>query len=166
MGPQISIYDSKNINQLNTWDIGDLQSQQASKILTVYVWNNKENHQFEGKSLVSDLRNAYVTVLDANGETAEDEVAKNRWVQVNVPSIDKDETTFFPIGGNITRSIKGGKEEGGEELTDNIISGKVSDVTSLSENNKVCKLNFIIVPPPNSTPGEKLFKIRIGGWYT
>lgn len=160
MGPQISIYNSSN-NKIELWNIGTLQSQQSSKILTVYVWNNKGNRESD----VSDLKNAYVTVVDANGETAEDEVAKNKWVHVNIPTIDGDETTFSPIGGSIIRNIKGGINS--EENT--IFGTKCNsdmDKTYSLENPRVCKLSFCICPPPNSTPGEKLFKIRICGWYT
>lgn len=161
MGPQVSIYDSDNRNLFTTWDLGNIQSQQATPIMTVYVWNNKF-----GNLNVSDLKNAYVTVVDSNGETSEGEVAKNKWVQVNIPSIDNDEITFLPIGGGITRGIKGGGD-----LSDNVLcayngsSTPENGVYSPDKKN-VCKLNFIIVPPPNSTPGEKLFKIRIGGWFS
>lgn len=159
MGPQISIYNSDNSQLFTTWDLNNIQSQQASPVLTVYVWNNKTGDNAKN---VSDLKNAYVTVVDENGETSNGEVAKNKWVQVNVPNIDNDETTFFPIGGNVTRGIRGGG------LEENTIkpADEANANTYEKSKNCVCKLNFIIVPPPNSTPGEKRFKIRIGGWFS
>lgn len=158
MGPQVSIYDSNNRDLFTTWNLNTIQSQQTSSVLTVYVWNNKN-----GSAQVSHLKNAYVTVVDDNGETSDGEVAKNKWVQVNIPSIDGDETTFVPIGGGVTRGIRGG---GG--LTENTLeAGTVTEDGTYDLNKKcVCKLNFIVVPPPNSTPGEKRFKIRIGGWFS
>lgn len=160
MGPQISIYDSNNAQLFTTWDLNNIQSQQATDILTVYVWNNRVG---EDPTKVSDLKNAYVTVVDENGETANGEVAKNKWVQVNIPNIDKDETTFFPIGGSTTRGIRGGGN-----LTENVLKPAIQTDSDkeLADRECVCKLNFVIIPPPNSTPGEKRFKIRIGGWFS
>ena len=158
MGPQMGIYNESNSALITSWNLGKIVSQVPSTVLTVNVWNNKG-----GSDVVSDLKNAYVAVVDYNGETAVDEVAKNKWIQVNIPSIDGDDTTYTPIGGAVTRDIRA---NGG--ITDNsaTISGKPNNGLSGDSPSNVCTLNFIVVPPPNSIPGEKLFKIRIGGWFS
>ena len=156
MGPQMAIYNKTNTSLLTSWNLNVVKSQTPSDILTVNVWNNRG-----GAQLVSDLKNPYVAVVDYNGETAVDEVAKNKWVQVNVPSIDGDDTIYTPIGGSVTKTLKA---NGGTD--DYYISGEANNGNAVDSPSNVCTINFIVIPPPNSIPGEKLFKIRIGGWFS
>ena len=156
MGPQISIYDESNNSIVSIWDIGTVKAQTPSEVLTINIWNNKG-----GTTTVSDLKDCYITVLDYNGDTAVDTVAKDKWVQVNIPSIDGDENVWTNIGGNVVKSIRG--NAGVDEYS--ILGTENSGLMSESSEN-VCTAKFRIFAPPNSAPGQKLFKIRVNGYFT
>jgi hypothetical protein len=156
MGPQIAIYDSTDTILVNTWDIGVLKAQVPSDILSVNIWNNKG-----GTNLVSDLKEAFLMVLDQNGDTAVDDVARDQWIQVNVPSIDGDDDIWTKIGGTLGKDIRA---NGG--VTDNTIKGIPNDGVAANSPENVATIKLRAVAPPNSKPGTKLFKVRLNGYYT
>ena len=156
MGPQIAIYDSTDSVLVNTWDIGTLKAQVPSDVLTINVWNNKG-----GATTVSDLKEAYLMVLDNSGDTAVDDVAKNKWIQVNVPSVDGNDETWTPIGGTYGKDIKANSG-----VSDNTIKGIANDGIAANSPENVATISLRAVAPPNSEPGVKLFKVRLNGYYT
>ena len=156
MGPQIALYNATNTDLLSTWDIGTLRAQVPSEILTVNIWNNKG-----GAVSVSDLKEAFLMVLDSTGDTANDDVAKDRWIQVNEPSVDGDTSVWTPIGGTVGKNIKA---NGG--VSDYSISGRANDGVAANSPQNVCTLNLRAVAPPNSDAGDKYFKVRINGYFT
>lgn len=157
MGPQISIYDASNTNLVNTWEVGTLKAQKPSEVLTVKIWNNKG-----GITAVSDLKECYLMVLDALGDTANDDVAKEKWVQVNVPAIDGNSNVWTPIGGTEGKDIKANAVE----IIENTISGKANDGIEANSPENVATVNLRVVAPPNSTPGDKNFKCRLVAWFS
>jgi hypothetical protein len=157
MGPQIAIYDATNSALVSNWDIGVLKAQIPSDILTINVWNNKG-----GTTDVSDLKEAYIMVLDNSGDTAVDDVARDKWIQVNIPAIDGNVDTWTPIGGTIGKDVRANAGVGEE----NVIKGIVNDGIAANSPENVSTINLRAVAPPNSDPGDKLFKVRLNGYYT
>lgn len=156
MGPQIAIYNASNTELVSTWDVGTLKAQKPSEVLTINIWNNKG-----GITAVSDLKEAYLMVLDSVGDTANDDVAKDKWVQINIPSIDGNANVWTPIGGTDGKDLKANGVNG--EFT---IKGDANDGTAGTSYNNVATVNLRIVAPPNSTPQDHYFKIRIVGYFT
>ena len=101
MGPKITLYDSNNTAPVGTHDFGNIKAQVPSNVLAINIWNNKD-----GQDAVSDLREPEIEVLDINGLTADTDVPRDKWVQVNVPAIDGNDTTFVAIGGDVTKKIR------------------------------------------------------------
>lgn len=156
MGPQIAVYDSTDSGIISLWDLGTVKAQVTSPVLSVYVWNNRN-----GNTAVSDLKDCWVTCVDSGSDTANDDVAKDMWIQINVPSIDGDEDTYTRIGGALGKDIRAMAGVSG-----NYISGVANDGTLANSQPNYAKLNFRCVPPPNSNIGEKLFRILIKGYFT
>jgi hypothetical protein len=158
MGPQIALYNSTNTELLFNWDIGELRAQVPSEVLTVNIWNNRS-----GSVDVSDLRDSYLQVLDSTGDTANDDIPKEKWIQVNEPSVDGNSDTFTPIGGTVGKDIKA---NGLSSSTTCYISGKANDGVAANSPQNVCTINLRAVAPPNANPGDKTFKVRISGYFT
>jgi len=156
MGPQIALYNATNTDLLSTWEIGTLKAQVPSDVLVCNIWNNKG-----GSVAVSDLKEAYLMVLDATGDTANEDVARDRWIQVNEPSIDGGTDTWTPIGGTVGKDIRA---NGG--VTENSISGRANDGIAANSPMNVCTIYLRAVAPPNSNPGDKGFKVRLNGYFT
>jgi hypothetical protein len=157
MGPQIAIYDATDTTLVSTWDIGTLKAQVPSDILVVNVWNNRG-----GLTTVSDLKEAFLMVLDNSGDTAVDDVARDKWIQVNIPSVDGSDDTWTPIGGTIGKDVRANAGVGEE----NIIKGTMNDGVAANSPENVATIRLRAVAPPNSDPGDKLFKVRLNGYYT
>lgn len=156
MGPQISIYDASNTYLVNNWDIGTLKAQTPSEVLTVNIWNNKG-----GITAVSDLKEVTFMILDSTGDTANGDVAKDQWVQINVPSVDGNSNVWTPIGGTVTKDIKA---NGG--VSDYTISGIANDGNAANSPQNVATISLRVVAPANSNPGEKSFRARLVGYFT
>ena len=157
MGPKITLYDSNNTAPVGTHDFGNIKAQVPSNVLAINIWNNKD-----GQDAVSDLREPEIEVLDINGLTADTDVPRDKWVQVNVPAIDGDDTTFVAIGGDVTKKIRANNNVS----TEYIIKGTPNTGDPVLNPENVCSVKFRLVAPINSTPGNKAFKIRIVGYYT
>lgn len=153
--PSVSIYNRNNSELVSVWELGTLKAQKESDVLTINIWNNKG-----GVTSVSDLKEACLMVLDAVGDTANDDVAKNKWVQVNVPSID-GEDLWTPIGGSVTKDLQANSGVEG-----NSIAGVANDGKIANSPENVCTINLKVVAPANSNPGNKYFKIRLSGSFT
>ena len=156
MGPQLSIYNDTNTELVNSWNIGTLKAQIPSEVLTINIWNNKG-----GSTTVSDLKEAYLMVLDNTGDTALMDIPRDKWVQANVPNIDGNTITWTPIGGTAGKDLKGNSIS-----LENAISGKSNDGVAANSPENVCTVNLRVVAPPNADPGDKFFKIRITGYFT
>lgn len=156
MGPLIGIYNADNTAVQSTWDVGIVRAQQPSDELIINVWNNRG-----GISDVSDLREPILSVLDVNGLTANDPVARDKWVQVNVESVDGDTTTWTPIGGTTTKMLKAN-----DGVTDNIIKGTINNADPIMYPQNVCTTKLRIEAPLNSDPGDFSFKIRLTAYFT
>lgn len=154
-GPNITLYNQANSELVSTWTVGTVQAQTPSSELVVNIWNNKA-----GGTDVSDLKDCTITVLDSNGSTFTEEVAKNKWVQVNVKSVDGNDTTWTAIGGETTHAIKANTG-----VSDNSISGAKNDGNT-AESKNCCTIKLRVNAPINATPGSKQFKVRLTGYYT
>ena len=156
MGPLIGLYDSTSSSLVGTYDWGTIKAQTPTPVLTIQVWNNKN-----GKDDVSDLKEPQIEVLDSNGLTADTDVPKFKWVQVNIPSVDGNNSTWTPIGGTTTEMLMA---NGG--VTDNTIKGTINDGDPILYPQNVCTTNLRIEAPLNSTPGDFSFKIRLTAYFT
>ena len=156
MGPQISVYDSTNTSLVSTWNIGVLKAQVPSDVLTINIWNNKG-----GLTMVSDLKEAYLMVLDSGADTANEDVARDKWIQVNELSVDGNSNVWTPIGGSNGKDIKANSG-----VVDNTISGAANDGVAEKSPQNVCTVSLRAVAPPNSNPGDKSFKVRLTGYFT
>jgi hypothetical protein len=156
MGPQITVYDKTNTSVESTWNVGTIRAQEPSEVYTINIWNNKG-----GVDHVSDLRDCYISILDYDGDSAIEDVARDRWIQVNIPSVDGDENTWTSIGGSFTKEIRA---NGG--VSENTLSGIANSGVLSNSPKNVCTANFRVYAPPNSNPGQKLFKIRVNGYFT
>lgn len=157
MGPLIGLYDSTNTTTVSTWDVGTIKAQTPTEPKTINIWNNKS-----GSTDVSDLKEPEIAVFDSNGLTADTDVPRDKWVQVNVPSVDGNTTTFTPIGGAVTKMVRANNNVS----TEYIIKGTANDGDPISYPQNVATVSFRLEAPINSTPGDKTFKIRIIGYYT
>lgn len=153
MGPNIQLYNSDNTTLVSTWNIGTVQAQVESAVLTINLWNNKG-----GTEDVSDLKDCTIAVLDSNGTSATDDVARDKWVQVCVTPVDG--STYTAIGGTTTKAFRANSG-----VTDNIVKGTKNAGNDTNTAN-CSTINFKIVAPINSEPGTKSFKIRFTGYYT
>ena len=158
MGPQISLYNSTNTELVSTWNIGVLKAQTPSDILECNIWNNKG-----GSETVSDLKDAYLMVLDPNGDTANQDIPRERWIQINEPSVDGNTSTWTAIGGSVGKDICA---NGLMPSNGNTISGIANDGNPVNSSKNVCTIFLRAVAPPNSNPGVKGFRVRINGHYT
>lgn len=153
--PIITLYDVTNTTLVSIWNAGTVKAQIPSAVFTVNIWNNKS-----GSVDVSDLKDCSVSVFDASGTTYVDDVAKDQWVEANVPSVDGDTTTWTKIGGLSNKNIRANSG-----VTDFSIKGTMNSGTS-SDTTNFATLNLRINAPINSIPGNKSFKVRLTGYYT
>lgn len=154
-GPSIALYDSANTNIVSTWNVGTVQAQVPSAELTVNIWNNKG-----GSTAVSDLRDCSITVLDSNGSTYTEDVARDKWVEINCQAVDGNTTTWTAIGGTTTKSVKANTG-----VDENSISGTANAGTDTNTAN-CSTIKLRVNAPINSEPGTKNFKVRLTGYYT
>ena len=154
--PAIELYNESHAELVATWPIGTVKAQVPSDILTVHIWNNRN-----GFVDVSDLKDCVVGVYDANGSTANEDVAKDKWVQINVPSVDGTDTTWTRIGGEDTKQIRANAD-----VTDFSISGAQNDGAIGTNGKNFSTIRLRVNAPINSIPGNKSFKVRLIGYYT
>lgn len=155
MGPIISLYDSTHASVVSIWNVGTVKAQVPSPVLTVNIWNNKG-----GSTDVSDLKDCSMSVYDASGTTYVDDVAADKWVEINVPSIDGNTSTWTKIGGLTSKDVRANSG-----VTDNSIKGTANSGTA-SDTENFATVNLRINAPINSVPGNKTFKVRLTGYYT
>lgn len=155
-GPSITLYNSTHTELVSSWNIGTVQAQVPSAELVVNIWNNKG-----GGTDVSDLRECSLAVTDSNGNTATEDVARDKWIQTNVASVDGDSTTWTAIGGAVTKPIRANTG-----VTDNTIKGTKNDGQPANSGQNFCTVKLRVVAPINSKDGAKSFKIRLTGYYT
>lgn len=154
MGPIIRIYDESHTNIISSWNAGTVRAQEPSAALNINIWNNKG-----GDTSVSDLKECTLGVYDADGGSTGD-VSTGKWVQVNIPSVDGDGTTWTAIGANTTKKIRANGI-----ATDYTISGVANNGTATATTN-YCSMKLRINAPINSEPGNKEFRVRLTGYYT
>lgn len=153
--PSITIVNDSDVT-VASWDCGTVQANSDSAILTILVWNNRG-----GSAALSDLKDASITTLDIDGGSSSDVVA-GHWVQVNVPGIDGDMTTWTSIGGATVKYLRA------DSLTSadgNVIRGVANDGTVANGKANYCTCRLKAHVPLNATPGTKTWKTRLNGYY-
>ena len=153
--PIIALYDNNHTSLVSIWNVGTVKAQEPSTPLEVNIWNNKG-----GTDNVSDLKDCFVTVYDASSTTYTDDVAANKWVEINCPGIDGNNSTWTKIGGPDGKNIRANSG-----VTDYSIKGTANSGTIADEEN-YSTINLRINAPINSVPGNKTFKVRLVGYYT
>nr|DAK28801.1 MAG TPA: hypothetical protein [Caudoviricetes sp.] len=158
LGPVITLYNEANTSTVDTWSVGTVKAQEPSAALVVNIWNNRGNNTEDH----SDLRECTLTVLDANGNTATEDVARDKWVECKM----KAESDWMKIGGSgsafASKKVTANTATAGE----GILKGTMNDGQLDTSGANVATVSFRINAPINSTPGNKSFKIRLTGYYT
>lgn len=156
MAPSITVVDT-NDRTLSNWDVGVIQANNESAVLSIIVWNNRS-----GSLAVSDLREANITALDVDGRAITD-VVSDKWVRVNVPSVDGDATTFTPVGGT---TAKGLRADGLLSTDGFTIKGTANDGTLANSKANYCTCNLKARVPAGASAGIRDWKMRINGYFT
>lgn len=153
--PIITIVNDADMTIAN-WDCGTVQANNDSAILTVRIWNNKGQ-----SSAVSDLKDASLTTLDIDGGVSSD-VVSGKWVYVNAPQVDGNESTWTQVGGATLKYIRADGLNSSDGYT---IRGTANDgnLTNSKANYATCRLKVHV--PLNATPGVKTWKTRLNGYY-
>jgi hypothetical protein len=155
--PRVAIYNSTNTELVSNWDVGTLKAQRPSEVLTIKIWNNKQSSES-----VSDLKECMIMILDSVGDTSNDDVARDKWVQINCPAVDGNSNVWTAIGGTVGKDIKCDDNT----VTDFTIRGIANDGIEANSTSNVATVNLRIVAPPNSVPGDKTFKVRLCAFFT
>lgn len=160
LGPVISLWNYDNSSVVDNWAVGTVKAQEPSTPLVVNIWNNKGNSSEDH----SDLRECTLSVLDANGNTANDDVAKNKWIECRMGS--EDDTAYTRLGGTgSTLSTK--KLQANDATVDvGVLKGTKNSGMAEESASNVSTVYFRVNAPINSVPGNKTFKIRLTGYYT
>lgn len=155
--PSITVVDDADVTVSNH-DFGIVQANNDSGVVTCLIWNNRG-----GATALSDLRDVSITSLDTDGGSSSD-VVSGKWVNVNVPIMDGNETTWTQVGGITQKYLRA---DGLTSSSGNVIQGTVNDgnkATAASKTN-YCTVRIKVHVPLNATPGTKNFKMRINGYY-
>jgi putative cofactor-binding repeat protein len=153
--PSITIVNDSDIT-VASWDCGTVQANSDSTILTILVWNNRG-----GSTALSDLKDVSITTLDIDGGSSSDVVA-GKWVQANVPGIDGNNTTWTAIGGTTVKYLRADALAAADG---NVIRGIANDGTFTNAKSNYCTCRLKAHVPLNATPGTKVWKTRINGYY-
>lgn len=154
--PSLTVVDSSDRTVTN-WDNGVVQANSEGAILSLIVWNNRG-----GAVALSDLKEANITALDVDGR-AITEVVTNKWVRVNVPSIDGSTNVWTPVGGSIAKSLRAD----GVDPTDGfVIKGEANDGSLENSKNNYCTVNLKTKVPAGVEAGIRDWKMRIQGYFT
>ena len=158
VAPVLSVVDVNDV-AVTSWDNGVVQANSASPILEIIIWNNRG-----GETAVADLKEANITALDIDGR-AITEVVQGKWVNVNVPQVDGNTTTWTKIGGNTAKMIRA---DGLNTASGYVIKGTANDgnkATAASKSN-YCTVRLKTVVPAGTSAGIRDYRIRINGYWT
>lgn len=153
--PSITVVNDLDQTVAN-WDAGTVQANNDSAILTLLIWNNRG-----GQTALSDLKECTITSLDIDGGSSSD-VVSGKWVNVNVPSIDGNQTTWTQVGGATTKSLRA---DGVQAQDGFIIKGTTNDGNKNNSKPNYCTARLKVHVPLNATAGTKTYKLRINGYY-
>lgn len=160
LGPVITLYNSDNTSTVDNWPVGTVKAQEPSAPLVVNIWNNKGNSAEDH----SDLRDSTLTVLDASGNTALDDVARDKWIECKMGQETDDAYTRL---GGMGSTLSNRKVQVNDPSIDlGTIKGTKNDGKAENSAKNVATVYFRVNAPINSTPGNKTFKIRLTGYYT
>lgn len=141
--PVITFTDSSSAT-ITSFSFGIVDIDAISDEETIWVWNNKG-----GIATVSDAISATITAKTYNGLNSGDtvpngqEVVTDLMLEVEVTSLG--ESSFTAVGGSTVHFI-------GESVT-GVLGGDVGGTRSVVQ----LRLNI----PPDATPGEVAFYIRV-----
>lgn len=141
---------------VSNWDVGTIQANNDSAVLTVRIWNNRG-----GASAVSDLKDCNITSLDVDGGSTSD-VITGKWMNINVQSIDGNTTTWTQVGGTVTKALRA---DGVTAADGNIIRGTTNDGNANNSKVNYCTVKMKLHVPLNATSGARSWKMRINGYY-
>ena len=160
LGPVITLMNSDNTSAVDTWNVGTVQAQTPSAPLIVNIWNNKGNNTEDH----SDLKECTLSVLDANGNTAVGDVARDKWVQCKMNG--ESDSQYIAIGGSDPNTVTALVKANDASVEVGTIKGTRNDGVATNSTGNVATVYFRINAPINSIPGTKTFKIRLTGYYT
>ncbi|ALS22325.1 hypothetical protein [Paenibacillus naphthalenovorans] len=150
--PQVSWWNSINAAQITDWAIGQVDAGSTSPDTTFLIWNNRG-----GSTGVSDMTSCTITTKDSGGNDT-GELVTNKWIHVRVDTMS--ESTFTPIGGTTTKSIKaGGSAPAGT------IKGTANDGTTANATENFAQVTLHAVPLATATAGNVDFLLRVAYTY-
>lgn len=158
VAPVLTVVDTNDV-AVTSWDNGVVQANSSSPILEIIIWNNRG-----GSETVADLKEANITALDIDGR-AVTELVQGKWVQVNVPQMDGNTTTWTRVGGNTAKMIRA---DGLNSSSGFVLKGTSNDGqkdTTASKAN-YCTLRLKTVVPAGTSAGIRDYRIRINGYWT
>lgn len=138
------------------WDIGTIQSNNDSSVLTILIWNNRG-----GATATSDLKDCSITSLDVDGGSSSD-VVSGKWVNVNIQSIDGNTTTWTQVGGSVVKALRA---DGVTASDGNMIKGTTNDGNKTTSKVNYCTARLKLHVPLNAVSGARSWKMRINGYY-
>ena len=166
VAPKIQIYDSEDRIK-DSWNVGKIDVHDAdsyqSDPLVIYVWNNR----YDRDNAVPDLKGAYITTKNLQGDNINEQAVTDLWVQACVDSKAEPDNQggkkFTKIGGDTVAPVEAQGNLGADEkLT---IKGTANDGTARTYLSNYSKITLKIVPDINAIPGIHYFKIRVAGYY-
>lgn len=155
--PVITVVDTRDVPVTN-WDSGVVQSNQESSVLTIVIWNNRGND-----TSVADLKEANISALDIDGR-AISELVVNKWVQVNVPSLDNSENVWTPIGGSTVKYLRA---DGLNSSAGYTIKGTANDgnISSEGSTENYCTVRVKVKVPSGVSAGIRDYKLSIRAFW-
>lgn len=154
--PNITVVNDSDVT-VASWNVGTVQANTSSAILTILVWNNKG-----GSTSISDLQGSSITAVDDSGNTTDP--VKEKWTKVNCQATDGNTTSYSGVGGTTVKMIKADGASG----TDNVIKGTNNDGNKNTAGSKqcYCTLRLKVIVPLAAKAGSYSYKMRINGYYT
>ena len=134
-----------------------VQANNEGAVLTALVWNNRG-----GAVALSDLKEASITSLDIDGRAITD-VVTDKWVRINVPSVDGDANTWTPVGGSVGKGLRA---DGLSSSDGFVIKGTANDGTLANSKANYCTVNMKAKVPGGASAGIRNWNMRIGGYFT
>ena len=154
--PSITVVDTSD-RTITNWDNGVVQANNEGAVLTAIIWNNRG-----GSVALSDLKEASITSLDIDGRAITD-VVTDKWVRVNVPSVDGNASTWTPVGGSVSKGIRADGLGVSDGFT---IKGTANDGTLANSKDNYCTVNMKAKVPSGAEAGIRNWNMRIGGYFT
>ena len=165
--------DNGKFVDFSAWNMNKINADDYSAKQTIFLWNNfgdNYNDEVEGVDkdahpVISDMQDVQITTTSSDADSMD--VVNDKWIQVKLLSIGKDEegndlepeTAFTAIGGDTTHTLTA------EGMREGCISGGRNNGL-LSDVNNYAKFEMQCHVPANAPAGPRTLATRIIYYYT